>query len=294
MTDDILVDIISLLSLKEAARTSVLSSRWMNVWKYTTYLNFDVDSALDRIRREKSYEIRYKMRYILGQKYFEWVNRVVRSNKAPILKEFRIGFPLDMTSGDVITQWLEFSFSRQVQRLELDLQNYCHSSEYYCFPEEFIAQNSSGAPKMHFKSLRELSFINIHVTDRAVEFFLNNCPLLEKLVIHRSGKMSKLEVCGSSLMLKHLEIFLCMGLKSLKVSAPSLTSLRTTTSEGLLLENVPMLVDVFLNCREDESSLRRIFSTLSCCISQLEILRLRLIRVGKVGQHNFGCYFCPS
>lgn len=55
-----------------------------------------------------------------------------------------------------------------------------------------------------------------------------------------------------------------------------------------------MLVDVFLNCREDESSLRRLFSTLSCCISQLEILRLRLIRVGKVGQHNCGCYFSPS
>lgn len=111
------------------------------------------------------------------------MNRVVQSNKSPILK-FRICFPLNMRFEDAITQWLEFTFSRQVQRLELDLEDIGDSSEYYSFPEEFFAQSSSGAPKMlipldsfcihrphmpfNFKSLRELTFKSVNVTDREI------------------------------------------------------------------------------------------------------------------------------
>lgn len=50
MADEVVVDILSALPLKEAARTSVLSFRWINLWKQTQSLNFDAESALDMIR----------------------------------------------------------------------------------------------------------------------------------------------------------------------------------------------------------------------------------------------------
>ncbi|KAL9152938.1 hypothetical protein ABFS82_10G015700 [Erythranthe guttata] len=284
LTDEILVDILSLLTLKESARTSVLSSRWINLWKHTPSLVFDAQSALDRIAK------RHKLLESERHKYVKWVNSIVRSHKSTTLKEFKIRFDLDRSSKNSITQWLQFAFDRQVQSLELDLDNYGDSSKYYRFPQEFLTLSSCIAPKLKppfdifrihhppvlgdFKSLKELSFRCIDFSDGMIEFFLHNCPLLECLVVHESDKTSNLEVCGPSLRLKHLEIVSCFGLKSLKVSAPNLASLTVTSLKGLLLENIPMLVDVSFSCHDCFISVKRWFSQLSCCISQLEILCL--------------------
>ncbi|XP_012841647.1 PREDICTED: uncharacterized protein LOC105961932 [Erythranthe guttata] len=88
--------------------------------------------------------------------------------------------------------------------------------------------------------------------------------------------MSKLEICGPPLVLKHLEIEFCSGLESLKVSVPSLTSLSVTSLKGFSLENVPMLVDVSVHIVDDNTLLDRLFHLLSCCISQLQTLHVSL------------------
>ncbi|BBH09776.1 F-box/RNI-like superfamily protein [Prunus dulcis] len=43
LPDEILVSILSLLPLKEAAATSILSRRWQYVWMSTMVLNFDAN-----------------------------------------------------------------------------------------------------------------------------------------------------------------------------------------------------------------------------------------------------------
>ncbi|KAL8039126.1 hypothetical protein ABFX02_10G014700 [Erythranthe guttata] len=272
LPDDILVDILSFLSLKEAARTSLLSSRWMNLWKQTQSLNFDVPSTLKKIKKG-SHELNWER-----NKYVKWVKDVLGSYKSTTLKQFIIRFPLGISAKDSITRWLEFAFCRQVQRLELNLGK---PPNFYCFPEELFTPREPKLqhPRMlfDFTSLKELSFKSIIVSDRAIELFLHNCPLLEQLIVHYSQKISKLEVCGPSLMLKHLEIVHCTGLKSLKVSAPRLTTLNVTVLKVVLLENVPMLVDLTGSCDDDSISLRHLISTLSCCISQLESLNLNLV-----------------
>ncbi|KAL7136223.1 hypothetical protein ABFS83_10G015200 [Erythranthe nasuta] len=275
LPDDILVDILSLLSLKEAARTSVLSSRWINLWKHTPSLDFDAKSSLRKIKKN------IKLLKSERPKYVKWVNSVLQSHKSTTLKEFKIHFRFDITDENSITQWLEFAFSRQVQRLELFTEK---SGIFYCFPEEFFTPYSGTEPKLQqprmlfdFKSLKQLSLKMIIVSDRAIELFLHNCPLLEQLIVHFSQKISKLEVCGPSLMLKHLELYYCMGLESLKISAPRLTTLNVTALKAVVLENVPMLVELTGICDDDSISLRHLISTLSCCISQLESLNLHLV-----------------
>ncbi|KAL7154792.1 hypothetical protein ABFS83_03G026700 [Erythranthe nasuta] len=205
--------------------------------------------------------------------YVRRVNRVLQSHKALTLKEFRIRFALQITDHASITRWLQFAFSRQVERLEFDLQD----DDNYHFSEKLVSAS------VNFKFLRSLIFTNVHVSKGPIDFFLRNCPLLEKLIVCYSANLSNLQVCGSSLVLKHLEIVYCNNLNSLTVSAPSLTYLKVATYDRLVLENMPRLVEVDVNRTDDDVSLRGLCSALSCC-SQLETLRLTLLRKEK--EHN--------
>ncbi|CAH9131085.1 unnamed protein product [Cuscuta epithymum] len=278
LPDDILGVILSSLPLKEAGRTSVLSSRWKNLWKQTPRLNFNACNELDRIARDG------KLRCVERCKYVRWVNSVLKSvpRKAALtLEHFRICFDVGKAFSGTITKWLKFAFKRQVERLELNLLEYGdHASEKsYVFPEDILFQNSSDFPHQtttpfNFHSLKALCLKNVSISDKAIEFLLRNCPSLEQLDLQDIYTLSNLEVCGPSLVLKNLSARYCYDLVSIKVSAPNLTSLAVSTPKGLVLENVPMLVDLNISCREAHIPL--LVPTLSCCFSQLEILTLRL------------------
>ncbi|CAH9091756.1 unnamed protein product [Cuscuta epithymum] len=285
LPDDILVSILSSLPLKDAGRTSVLSSRWKNMWKNTSHLNFVDDSALDKIGKDQ------RQRNMERSKYVRWVNSVLKSllHKGGLtLEDFRICFDVGKSSSEAISQWLKFAFERQVEKLELDLLEFGHHmslpGNVYVFPDKFLFQNSCVLHCPHppttcttlfnFKSLRSLSFKNVQVSGEAIEFFLHNCPFLEQLILHDIEKLSKLEVCGSCLVLKHLELCCIYDFISLEVSAPNLISLSVGTTNGLVLKNVPMLVDLHIRCAKVEIPL--LVPALCCCVSQLEILSLFL------------------
>ncbi|GFQ07736.1 F-box/LRR-repeat protein at3g03360 [Phtheirospermum japonicum] len=270
LPDDILVGILSSLPLKEAARTSILSPRWENLWKHTSHLNFYAHSALDKIAKH------HGETHILTQerrKYINLVSKVLRSHKGLALKEVRICFDLDKSAHKAINYWLQIVFARQVERLELDLS---------CYGDFGRRLNVYALNKLQrhthldsFKSLRELSFKSVNLTDEDVDFFLHSCPLLEHLVIDYALKISNLNICGA-LALKHLEIRFCFRVKSIKVSAPNLISLKVTSVEALLLENVPKLVEVYVCCGPEDVYAHKLVPALHCCLSQLEILMLDL------------------
>lgn len=261
------MDILSFLPVKEAARTTVLSSRWLNLWNYSSCLDFDTESTLYKIGRRK------KLRTSERRKYVKWVSYVLESNKATSITEFRICFDLTNSSQQTITEWLEHALSKQVQKLTLDLSPY--SEGWNCpaktcnFPDSLLNRSV-----VDYKLLKSLCLKYVGVSDQAVGFLLHNCPLLEKLVIHNSQKITKLEV--SSLVLRHLEICYCYRLKSMKVSAPNLTSLYVLILEGLVLESVPKLVDLFVACWFAQIFSKNLRPTISCCISQLQTLSLLL------------------
>ncbi|XP_012840086.1 PREDICTED: F-box protein At5g03100-like [Erythranthe guttata] len=262
LPDDVLVGILSLLLLKEAGRTSVLSYRWINLWKHIPSLDFDPGRRSELIGSD------------VLTKYLKWVDSVISSHKSPTLKQFRISFPLSKSNSNSITRWLEFAFSKHVQRLELDFCIYFINTNR--FPEGYLFAPPT-TTLSDFKSLKALSFKSVDLSGGAIEFFLRNCPLLEQLIVHSARKLSKLEVCGSSLVLKHLEIVRCPFLKSLKVAAPSLTSLTIMDFEGVSLENIPTLVDVSITCKDNNVSLKSLLSVFSCCISRLETLHIMLV-----------------
>ncbi|EYU20978.1 hypothetical protein MIMGU_mgv1a022212mg, partial [Erythranthe guttata] len=232
LPDDILVAILSFLSPIEAERTSVLSSRWINLWKHTSSL----------------------------KRYNEYTLLV-----------------------DEVTQWLEYASAKKVPILELNFSPKFDESLSYpgltcAFPHEFLARSIS----VDFKPLKALTLEYIDVDGGAIEFFLRNCPLLEELIVHESKELSIVEVCGSSLVLKRLEICYCRNLKLVRVSAPNLVSLTVQSLEELLIENVPMLVELSLPWGFGEISGENLCNAISCCNLQLEVLNLSVLKNPEV------------
>ncbi|CAA0833160.1 Unknown protein [Striga hermonthica] len=273
LPDDILLAILSFLPLKEAGRTSVLSSRWRNLWSYTSHLNFADYSSMEKVMLEPD------CWSVEGEKYVKWVDSVLQSHRGSTVKELRICFSLVKSASKSITKWLEFAFERHTEKLELNLSDgSCDQSpdESYVFPQELCGKSSR---LFNCKSLKMLHLGSIEVSGETIEFLLRGCPLLEQLIVRSSDNLTRLEVCGPSLVLKHLEIWHCVCLKSLRISAPNLTSLVLDKIEGLLLEDVPMLTSVYVAHRDSlchSMYAKRLISTLRCRLSQLEILTLNI------------------
>ncbi|KAL7136310.1 hypothetical protein ABFS83_10G021200 [Erythranthe nasuta] len=286
LADDILVMILSLLSFKEAVCTSVLSSRWIHVWKQIPSLTFDAHVSLKRVARG------FDISTIKRQKYVKWVNSVIQSHEAAALKEFRICLNLSNLARKAITRWLKFAFARRVQVLELDLSAkevfFRRQFSHCAFPEELLTQSwgeasssskpSSDGSGVDFNFLKVLSLKYVVVTCEVFKLFIRNFPMLERLVVEGTHDLVNVEACGPSLALKHLELSCCENLKTVKVSAPNLTTLilAKVGVENLSIENVPKLVEVSADSRGDGVLAEKILSASSSWISQLEIFSLKL------------------
>ncbi|GER45568.1 F-box/RNI-like superfamily protein [Striga asiatica] len=171
--DDILLVILSFLPLKEVGRTSVLSSRWRNLWSYTSYLNFDDYSSMEKIIQDPNF------RSVEREKYVRWVDSVLQSHRGFSLKELRICFSLIQSPS--VTKWLEFAFERNIEKLELDLSDGedAHGPDKtYVFPQELLRENSR---IFNYKTIKVLSLNCVNVSGEAIEFLLRYCPLLEQL-----------------------------------------------------------------------------------------------------------------
>lgn len=108
LADEVLVSILTLLPLNEAATTSILSKRWRYLCRYllesTMTLNFDAEktlcSLIDLNREEREQKI---------CRYVDWVNNVVEQHTWPKIEQFRIAFDLDNSFSSSINKWIQFS-----------------------------------------------------------------------------------------------------------------------------------------------------------------------------------------
>ncbi|BBH09832.1 F-box/RNI-like superfamily protein [Prunus dulcis] len=259
MTDEILVSILSLLSLKEAAATSILSRRWQYVWMSTM------------IRQ-------------LG-------DRVVEQHRGPNIEEFRACFQLNDRFVSSIDKWIQFAMEKGVKTLVLKFSTQCGvaSKNFYVFPHKLLGLEKrhvySYIPslrpcgcKVGFQFLKVLHFECVDMTDKVFEYFLSNCPVLERLTVHETKSLVNLRVVRPSVALMHLVIGICLGLQSVEICDANLVSFVCKNCENVLLSNVPLLVEVSMSNLSSPRAFIELFSRqLSCCLSQLEILKLNII-----------------
>lgn len=138
LNNEIMILILSLLSLMEAGRTCVLSKRWTNLWKHLRCLHIDCEAAF-----KKSETL---LRH-LAHKTVPWVNQVLQLHQGSSVDELKIRSCLVGKDVDQVDNWVEFAMQKRVKRLELDLKgdiSYYHDFKYVfpAKPFKFLVLNS--------------------------------------------------------------------------------------------------------------------------------------------------------
>ncbi|XP_059658946.1 F-box/FBD/LRR-repeat protein At1g16930-like [Cornus florida] len=269
LPDVVLVSILSLLTMKEAGRTSVLSKRWRYMWTHITALNFDAAHIIDGIRvGDKQLEEE-------RPSYLSWVNQVLKTYNGPSLDEFRVQFDLDETCRFDIDNWINFALEKRVKSLDLDFLDtyrYTRKEGDYIYR---ITNHPHGFTSCNFLTNLQLNYVN--VTGQVLEYFLINCPFLEQLFVHDSIGLVNLKVPELSLKLKRLAITYCINVESIEISAMNLMSFHYLGPRIILpFKNVPMPVDLYIGGLYAIYLIYN-FMEISSYLSQLESLTLDLI-----------------
>ncbi|XP_023748585.1 F-box/LRR-repeat protein At3g58900 [Lactuca sativa] len=277
MPDEILLMILSLMPLKDAVATGILSKRWISVWCNLIHLSIDGGERLDKIVMIPM------LRDQVRSMYIKKVNSIIKHHNAPLLQEFRICFDLDCRNKHAIDYWLHFAMKKKVQTLELDFMyhlKYRMSDEYYDFPLHFLTKNARIFLKLHY--LRKLVLKGVNVREAILQNILRTSPHLETLFAHNSGFMAHVLVGGKALKLKHFEIKGCSNIRSIYLYEFDLVSF---TYKGpaidLRLGHLPKMKELDI-CQGAEGLQNNIFRQIASCVSYIQVLSLNILQTERL------------
>ncbi|CAI9101025.1 OLC1v1038248C2 [Oldenlandia corymbosa var. corymbosa] len=261
LPDEIIVIVLSFVTICEAARTSVLSRRWRHLWRSASRtLAFDSAAvgsgddafvslvtqvmALHRCSNIDKLSIRLNLRSpnVTDLVICDWIEFAVQRQV--------IIFELE-ASGDisVVESWshLEPNFSARanINYVPADLSSCC-----YNFPvlEKLLTLPLSN--RSCFASLTSLKLVNFNIDDETMDYILSNCSFLGRLYLKGGTGLRNLNVVNSP-SLKYLTLGSCWDLIKLKVSGANLVYFEYKGYRdhprlmiGFCFENVPLLSEV--------------------------------------------------
>lgn len=270
LPNDIIISILSRLTLKEAVRTSVLSGRWKNLWTYTTNLGFHYS---DRRRLPVYIPFvgnREKAPLVERIQFVAWVNQVLALHQGQNVDRFEISCELyGRIRKAIINEWVEFALRKRVKRLTLDFTGKVpYSRGYFSLRKSMLRKNI-------LDSLTFLDLKNVDVTGKSISYILVNCPFLEGLCVEKSSTLVDLRVPGPLPRLKALEIKTCAWLNYLEICAINVKSFAYHGSViPVIFEKVPHPVDA--SCGGCYASfvlgnMRQKFPSYVTCLKALEL-----------------------
>ncbi|CAL4961598.1 unnamed protein product [Urochloa decumbens] len=193
LPDAILVSILSLLRLDEAARCTVLASRWRCLFTSTLLLNFNANMP--------------GRRDIIGT-----VNSILAAHPAAPVRSFSAGWSFlprdqDLSGGG----WLQELARRGVEELFLDFnfRDWSHRipdslfdcsslkrlrARYCTFPD---VPKAGAAPPL--ARLTEIELWRVSISDESVNFLLSQCTALERLKMNATSKFGRVHIRSPSL-----------------------------------------------------------------------------------------------
>ncbi|KAG7572372.1 FBD domain [Arabidopsis suecica] len=210
LPEEVICHILSFLTTKEAALTSVLSKRWLNLWKLVP--NIDIDDSVFLYPEEGKRE-----REGILQCFMDFVDKLLAlQGDSPIDR-----FSLKCETGidkDRVNGWICNVLRRGVSDLELSLDYSGYDSdsdEIYCLPEELFESKTLVDLKLRSEEygvnwwrggeytclplLKTLEIDAEWITCDELEMFLPAFPVLEELYLADKKWLWNETVSSSSL-----------------------------------------------------------------------------------------------
>lgn len=216
LPQSIIESILIKLPIKDAVRTSILSSKWRYKWSTITKLVIDekcVPLSNDRAIVEKS--------------LIKFINQLLFLHQGPIHK-FQISNPY-LQSCPEIDQWVLFLSRNDIKELVLELGE----GEWFRIPSclfnckkltRLELSRCELDPPLNFKGFMRLKSLILHqvlIAPDAIESLISSCPLLESLSLSYFDSLA-LTICAPNLRYLYLE----------------------GEFKDLCLEDTPLLVDI--------------------------------------------------
>lgn len=188
--------ILSHLSLRDAVRTSVLSSKWRNKWVTLPNLVFDNQSLL----------ISSQDQTFIKNKIVNIVDHVLLLHSGPIHK-FKLSHR-DLQGVCDIDRWILFLSRGAVKEFILEIwkghRYKLHSSIYLCQKLNHLELFNCLLKPPHtfngFKSLKSLDLQHITMEQDAFEQLVSRCHLLERLTLMNFEGFSDLKIHAPNLL----------------------------------------------------------------------------------------------
>ncbi|XP_073119775.1 F-box protein At1g80960-like [Henckelia pumila] len=307
LPDDILVSVISRLTVAEATSTSILSTRWRHLHTLIHRLVFcPSQQQISRIRKKHPKKLLAQIKEFT--EYMKVIDGVLDSYVG-ILEEFRVDLPCLL--GANMNKWLQFALERKVESIGIHIMSnnklttrdphaLMRYGGYYHFPRSAL-RNNAVVPGL--ESLKQLSLRGVHVQERDVSLFLLSLTGLESLSISFSEKLRKVRALGHS-KLKILYISSCKNVESIEVSdmnnlasliCPDLGRFDQLRYQVLMpqlkLNNLPNLIHFEISDRRDQSLIDILPTIPSCIRNQLLHLKLTtdpsFIRLTSLENYKF-------
>ncbi|CAM0871635.1 unnamed protein product [Alopecurus aequalis] len=254
LPQEIVEMVVSFLPMKDAARTSVLSSKWRQGWASYPRLTLNSETMLSTRKGKvdcasKVEQNKYKTKFIAN------VHAVMRQHQGFGVEEFLLEFGLGERDAQHIDNWVALAASMRMKRLVIDLSGLslgCKiAPEKYALPLQLlddtgtikhlrILQLSYLALKSlgDFRGFVNLTMLELQLVDIAegdLESLLCKCPALERLALNSCGPFVSLRIGHELSRLEHL----CLGdgtlVDKLQIEAMNLRTISHSYNVGEII-----------------------------------------------------------